>query len=58
MDKPRHAIAHSVNFASGNINSKTLEQNAKYSHTFTTPGTYPYICDIHPFMHGTIVVTA
>jgi amicyanin len=51
-------VAHSVNFASGKINSKTLDQNAKFSHTFTTPGTYPYICAIHPFMHGTIVVTA
>jgi amicyanin len=52
------AIGHSVNFASGNINSKTLGQDAKFSHTFTVAGTYPYICDIHPFMHGTIVVTA
>src|SRR2546430_348359 len=34
------AIAHSVNFSSGNVNSKTLDQNATYSRTFTTPGTY------------------
>jgi len=54
----KDAIGHSVNFASGHIDSKTLDQNAKFSHTFTAPGTYPYICDIHPFMHGTIVVTA
>jgi amicyanin len=52
------AVAHSVNFSSGKINSKTLDQHAKFSHTFTTPGTYKYICAIHPFMHGTIVVTA
>ncbi len=52
------AIAHSVNFATGNVNSKTLEQNATYSRTFSTPGTYQYICAIHPFMHGTVVVTA
>jgi amicyanin len=52
------AIGHSVNFASGDINSKTLGQDAKYSHTFAAAGTYLYICDIHPFMHGTIVVTA
>jgi plastocyanin len=25
--------------------------------TFTAPGTYKFICLIHPFMHGTVVVT-
>jgi LPXTG-motif cell wall-anchored protein len=28
------------------------------SHTFTQPGTFGYFCQIHPFMHGTIVVLA
>lgn len=27
------------------------------SHTFTAPGTYQYICNIHNYMKGTIVVT-
>ena len=27
-----------------------------FSFTFTTPGTYPYYCDIHHAMQGTIVV--
>src|SRR6476660_6233400 len=54
----KDAIGHSVNFNTGNINSKTLSNGGRFSHTFTTPGTYPYICAIHPFMHGTIVVTA
>ena len=29
-----------------------------YSYTFTTAGSYSYNCSIHPFMHGTVVVTA
>lgn len=24
--------------------------------TFSTPGTYPYFCALHPFMKGTVVV--
>jgi amicyanin len=30
---------------------------ASYSFTFSKPGTYSYQCSIHPFMHGTVVVT-
>jgi plastocyanin len=25
--------------------------------TFTTAGTYEFYCLIHPFMHGTVIVT-
>jgi plastocyanin len=53
------AVGHTVNFHGRGINSPSvLNQGDKFSHTFSTPGTYAYICDIHPFMHGTIVVTA
>jgi amicyanin len=52
------AIAHTVNFMTAGINSSVLNQNDKFSHTFTTPGTYDYICSIHPFMHGSVTVTA
>jgi plastocyanin len=52
------AIAHSVNFKTTKLDSKTLGEGDRFSHTFTTPGTYTYICAIHPFMHGTIRVTA
>ncbi len=27
-----------------------------YSHTFDTPGTYPYHCTVHKGMKGTIIV--
>jgi plastocyanin len=54
----KDAIGHSVNFDTVKVNSKTLNQDARFSHTFTTPGTYAYICAIHPFMHATVIVTA
>jgi plastocyanin len=35
-----------------------LNRGDTYTQTFTAPGTYPYICSIHPFMHGTVIVIA
>jgi len=52
------AIAHTVNFMTGGINSNVLNHSEQFTHTFTTPGTYDYICSIHPFMHGSVTVTA
>jgi amicyanin len=40
------------------FNSGTPKGTGTYSFTFTTPGTYPYICQVHPFMRGTIIVTS
>jgi plastocyanin len=28
-----------------------------FSFTFTSTGSFPYHCNIHPFMHGTVVVS-
>ncbi|MDH6705910.1 plastocyanin [Kitasatospora sp. MAA19] len=51
------AAPHTVTSSgSGPLNSGTLNQGASYSYTFTTPGTYAYVCSIHPFMQGTVVV--
>jgi plastocyanin len=36
--------------------SGTLNNGQQFSFTFNTPGSYPYICTIHPSMTGTIVV--
>jgi plastocyanin len=49
-------VPHTVNFTDGAVNSGVLNNGNQFTHTFSTPGTYPYICHIHPFMHGTIVV--
>jgi len=29
---------------------------ASVTHTFTAPGTYPYFCNLHNYMKGTVVV--
>ena len=35
-----------------------LPRGASATHTFTTPGTYPYHCSLHPKdMNGRVVVT-
>ena len=39
-------------------NSGNLNSGASFSFTFTKAGTYTYHCNIHPFMKGTITVTA
>lgn len=36
--------------------SPALDSGGHYSFTFRHPGTYKYICSVHPFMHGVIVV--
>ena len=51
-------IPHTVSFTGSGIHSDVLARNGSYSHTFTAPGTYAYICSIHPFMHGTVIVTS
>jgi amicyanin len=52
------SIQHDITFDGGGIASSVLNQNDTFSHTFPAAGTYHYICSIHPFMHGTVVVTA
>lgn len=37
-------------------NSAIIGPNETFSQTFTVPGTYQYICSIHPWMKGTIIV--
>ena len=42
---------------SGPLNSTALNTGQTYSYTFTKPGTYSYLCTIHPFMTATVTVT-
>ncbi|MCZ0984565.1 plastocyanin/azurin family copper-binding protein [Streptomyces diastatochromogenes] len=51
--------AHTVTSAGsgGPLHSAALATDAAYSYTFTKPGTYAYLCTIHPFMTATVEVT-
>ena len=48
---------HTVAAKDGSFHSPGMDTHGTYSFTFTTPGSYDYICSIHPFMTGTVVVT-
>ncbi|AKK30224.1 hypothetical protein AB431_03985 [Mycobacterium sp. EPa45] len=47
---------HNVVASDGSFRSPGMDANGTYSYTFTKPGTVDYICGIHPFMRGTVVV--
>lgn len=47
---------HTVADSGGSFRSPGMGANGTYSFTFSTPGTFDYICTIHTFMRGTVVV--
>ncbi len=50
--------AHTVTANDNSFDSKGLDTSQHWQFTFTKPGTYPYFCQIHPYMKGKIVVKA
>jgi len=51
-------VSTSVPAGASSFSSGPIQYGNVYSVTLTTPGTYKYECSIHPFMTGTIIVTA
>jgi plastocyanin len=49
---------HDVTSQGGPFASQTLNTGDTFSFTATTPGTFEYICTIHPYMQGTLIVQA
>jgi plastocyanin len=49
-------IPHTVTSKTLVFRSKAMDTDDKFSFTFTTPGSFPYFCSLHPHMTGTIVV--
>lgn len=39
------------------FNSGVPQGKGTFTHAFTAPGSYPYICLVHPQMKGTVIVT-
>jgi plastocyanin len=50
------SVAHTATAEDGSFDTGTLEEGKLKSETFKQPGTYKYICSIHPQMHGTVEV--
>ena len=50
------AEPHTVVSDSGMFRSGGLDQNDSFAFKFDKPGTYRFLCSIHPTMMGTIVV--
>ncbi|MFL5842964.1 MAG: cupredoxin family copper-binding protein [Thermoleophilaceae bacterium] len=51
------STAHTATANDGHsFDTGTVNQGASRTITVSKPGSYPYHCSIHPFMHGTLVV--
>ena len=49
-------VPHTVTSDDGSWSSSTLSTGQSFTHTFTTPGTFGYHCNIHTYMKGTVTV--
>ena len=49
---------HTVTSNDKSFDSEGLDTNQKFNHTFAKAGTYLYFCEVHPYMHGTVIVKA
>ena len=52
----RDDIPHSIVVPTLGVHSHPMDTDENFSFRFDKPGTYNYVCGLHPFMHGTIVV--
>jgi plastocyanin len=52
----KDGVAHTVTSTTGLFDSGSINTNGTYSRQFTTTGTFPYKCTIHPSMTGTVTV--
>jgi plastocyanin len=48
--------AHTITATDKSYDSGGLDTTDRYEHVFTTPGTYTYFCELHPYMKASIIV--
>jgi len=51
-------MPHSVVFPTLKLKSPPMDTDGTFSHVFDQAGTFDYVCGLHPFMHGQVVVQA
>ena len=49
-------IPHSIVLTALRVSSKVLDTDKAFTYKFDKAGTFSYVCGLHPFMHGTVVV--
>jgi len=52
----KDAVNHTATSNTGVFDSGSLGTNSTYSHTFSSAGSFPYFCKVHPGMTATVVV--
>ncbi|SFW85369.1 cupredoxin domain-containing protein [Amycolatopsis australiensis] len=55
QDQDAHTVTSTG--SGGPLRSPTLQTGQSYQYTFSTAGTFEYLCTIHPFMTATVTVT-
>jgi plastocyanin len=51
------SVPHTSTANDESWDSETLQPGQSFSFTFDTPGTFPYFCEIHPSMMGSVTVS-
>lgn len=49
---------HTVTSTVKAFDSEGLDTHQTFKQTFAKGGTYLYFCEVHPYMHGTVIVKA
>jgi plastocyanin len=49
---------HTVTSTVKAFDSEGLDTHQKFTQKFAKAGTYMYFCEVHPYMHGTVIVKA